>query len=115
LVVIEIVHELAVATVQFDVHPANFDNGDGVAVRVTIIPCGKVWPQTVPPATPQLRNGAVPFNVETLPVPDPSSKIDKVAVGGVGAVVVDDKTVTLTDAVITEPLVVVPIAVMVGE
>ena len=111
---IVMVQEVGVATVQLEVHPANVDPVAGLAVRVTTAPSVKLSPQTVPPL-PHAINGAVPLVVVTEPVPDPNSYTESTGGTTTGAVVVEDSTVTLTDAVTTEPLVVNPIAVIVGE
>ena len=108
------VHEVVVAGVQFDVKPPNIDPAAGVAVKVTTAPWAKLSPQTVPPL-PQEINGVAPFTVVTDPIPEPTSYTFRTGGVTVGAAAVDDNTVTFTDAVITEPLVVDPIAVIIGE
>jgi hypothetical protein len=106
-----IVQEVGVDFVQFADQLINVDPGAGVSVRVTADPTAKLWLQTAPPL-PQASSGAVPLVVVTEPVPAPARKTVRIGGTTTGAVVVEDTTVSRIVDVITDPLVVTPIAVM---
>jgi hypothetical protein len=105
------VQEFAVATIQFDDQPPKVLPEPGVAVRVTVVPTGKLPVQVLP--VPQLIGGAGVLVTSPVAAPFPTlytSSVGRVT-GPMGTVPLP-AAVKVAAPMMSEPSVLVPIAVI---